>query len=553
MTNELANIVLHLDKYKESEWIEWKSNFGDAEKIAETICALSNGACIKKQPYAYMIRWIDNETQEILPTGIDLTSEKTTGKKKKQWTTTWFWLLNTFKSQINLELLEDNIHKIFAIKIQSARGSRPTVYNNIPFLRIKIWDDAHNQDGHDYPHLLKEIYNNSVDITADITDFKIENLDIDAINVLKGILYENPNNEKYRQYDDDELFRRLWIIKGWYLTFAWALLLLQEDLAYDFFSDKYQITRKYEDTKNAIVERKTRTVPLIKCFDDIEKEVQRFNTPIVETNLFRKDLKKYESKAIRELLFNAIVHRDWTINSWIEIKQTPQKISFLNPWIFVANLMDVLRENKRPSYRNPTLSNIFKSLNYIEKEGGWLRDVYALQLKKWLRIIPNFDTVRTSFTLLWYIEHVEFAKKIINASEIDVYDLVLLDRIAQWTNSIGKDISEDDVERLKLQWYIDISGTRYRVANISLDLATRSKNLWVHTRVSWVNRERYEQHVIEHIQKHWKIYMHEVKDICIWKKDYFCSNLLRAMRKKDVIKIEKPEWTTRDKWYHVLV
>jgi len=97
------------------------------------------------------------------------------------------------------------------------------------------------------------------------------------------------------------------------------------------FSDKGQITRKYEDIKNNIVERRTWTIPFILHFDEVIAEIQRFSTTITETTLFRKDLKKYEIKALRELLFNSIVHKDWTINQWVEIIQTPQSIKFINP------------------------------------------------------------------------------------------------------------------------------------------------------------------------------------------------------------------------------
>ena len=97
------------------------------------------------------------------------------------------------------------------------------------------------------------------------------------------------------------------------------------------FSDRGQITWRYEDRNNGIVERKTWTVPLILHFDSVIDEIQRFNTPIVDTTLFRKDLRQYEYKALRELLFNAVVHRDWTINQWIEIVQTPKSIKFINP------------------------------------------------------------------------------------------------------------------------------------------------------------------------------------------------------------------------------
>lgn len=551
--NDLLAILNNVQNNWENEWIERKENFVDKEKIAETISAISNSACIKKKTYWYIIRWVNNEKREVVWTSLNIYEKKIPWKKN--WSNLWQWLNYIFKSQIQLEILETTFKskRVFALKIQASQSWKPTIYNNIPYVRIYADKSTYNDNWNNHPNLLKQIYNSNLDITWQLTNLKINDLDDDAITKFKKILFSNKNNQKYEKYTNEEIFRRLNILIDWYITYWWAILLAKEEFGYKLFCDKWQITWKYEDRKNHILERKIWKIPLILSFDEIENEIQRFNTVIQETTLFRKDLKQYESKAIREILFNSIVHRDWTINKRIEIYQTPQSIKFTNPWLFIAKLDDVLKFNKRPDYRNPNLSNTFKSLNLIEKEWWWLRDVYYLQLIKWLTIVPNFETDSTCFELIWYIKDINFAKSITQYENIDSYNLVLLDRISNGLNKVWVDISIEDANKLKEIWYIEISWRKYKRLNLWLDFSKKIKKTWVRTRIQWLNREWYEDHIIKHIKEYWKIYFYEVVDICKWKDKNFCFNLLRKLRNKNRIKLIKINWLKRNNWYHIIV
>jgi len=427
------------------------------------------------------------------------------------------------------------------------------LYNNIPYLRISAWDDAHNDDGHKHPDLLTQIYVSQQDITNNLTSLTVQDLDQEAVMLFKQIIFAHSDGQRFNTNSDQEIFRKLWILRDWYITHGWAILLANEDCLPETFGDTWQISWRYEDKNNGIVERKTWTVPLILHFDSIIDEIQRFNTPIVETTLFRKDLKQYEYKALRELLFNAVVHRDRIINQWIEIIQTPKSIKFINPWLFVANLDDVLRSNKRPEYRNRNLSSIFKSCKFIEKEWWWLRDVYDLQLKKWLSIRHVFETNRTIIELLGYITDINFAKTVSKHEFEDVYKLVLLDKIVNGQNSIGTHISKEDAQRLKEKWYVDITWTRYQKANLSQDLAKRIQKQWVRSRIKWLDKDRYIQLITQHIVEYGSARFNDIKEICKWRSSWWCSTLMLECRRKWLISYTKIEWKRREEWIYKLI
>lgn len=67
--SELNRLLERLASFpKESEIVEFKENFHSKEEIGERISALSNSACLSKQPYAYLVFGITDENHDIVGT-----------------------------------------------------------------------------------------------------------------------------------------------------------------------------------------------------------------------------------------------------------------------------------------------------------------------------------------------------------------------------------------------------------------------------------------------------------------------------------------------------
>lgn len=66
---------------KENRFLEFKSNYQDAEKLGRTISALSNGACLEKEDFAYIYFGVDDETLEVKGTTFDAMSAKAAGNQ----------------------------------------------------------------------------------------------------------------------------------------------------------------------------------------------------------------------------------------------------------------------------------------------------------------------------------------------------------------------------------------------------------------------------------------------------------------------------------------
>ena len=93
-------------------------------------------------------------------------------------------------------------------------------------------------------------------------------------------------------------------------------------------------------------------------------------------SLKRKESWQYPLEAIRELLLNSVVHRDYKHTSDIVIKIFDDRIVFTNPGRIYGNLTieDLERDDYVSSIRNKLLAESFYLMGDIEKYGtGFIR------------------------------------------------------------------------------------------------------------------------------------------------------------------------------------
>jgi len=118
--------------------------------------------------------------------------------------------------------------------------------------------------------------------------------------------------------------------------------------------------------------------PLLKALDEAEIFIKKhINLSFAfDGSLQRKERWQYPLEAIRELLLNAVVHRDYKNASDIVIKIFDDRILFTNPGRIYGNLTieDLKRDDYVSSIRNKLLAEAFYLMGDIEKYGtGFVR------------------------------------------------------------------------------------------------------------------------------------------------------------------------------------
>jgi ATP-dependent DNA helicase RecG len=229
------------------------------------------------------------------------------------------------------------------------------------------------------------------------------------------------------------------------------LFIGKSEIVKKVFKDRNKITWIYKDELNNIEERlpvDEESTPFIFGIQNILDRINKFNTTLQDIDLFRNDVSQYDPKVIEEIIVNAIAHRDWGINFWIEVVQTPVSLEIRNPGKFRANLDEVLFENKRPEYLNPTLADFLKKMHLMEKEGGGLKKAYTAQIKKGLSIKLKYDNEsanpRVDFVLSGKVTDLVFARFMFMAKDLSRDQVVILDKINSGRNILDRDITSDE-------------------------------------------------------------------------------------------------------------
>ena len=133
--------------------------------------------------------------------------------------------------------------------------------------------------------------------------------------------------------------------------------------------------------------------------------------------LFRKQIRHYNPKLLRELLVNAFAHKSFTISNDIMIKVYPDRLEISNPGGLPLGISkeNILHTKHR---RNPNMIEIMSALEMMEGEGSGYDLIYELNAKE-AKLPPEVDSSYNEFKVTQ------------RAEIIDVEILPLLDYVMQ--------------------------------------------------------------------------------------------------------------------------
>lgn len=133
--------------------------------------------------------------------------------------------------------------------------------------------------------------------------------------------------------------------------------------------------------------------------------------------LFRKQIRHYNPKLLRELLVNAFAHRSYTISDDIMIKVYTDRMEITNPGGLPIGVSKetILHKKHR---RNPKMIEIMSALELMEGEGSGYDLIYELNAKE-AKLPPAVDSSYSEFKVTQ------------KAEIIDVDILPLLDYVMQ--------------------------------------------------------------------------------------------------------------------------
>lgn len=133
-------------------------------------------------------------------------------------------------------------------------------------------------------------------------------------------------------------------------------------------------------------------------------EVQHF-----QDGLFVSDIPTFDERPVRELLLNAVAHRDYQLPASVFVRQYPRRLEVISPGGLPAG---VTIENilTKSAPRNRRISNVLQLCGLVERSGQGMNLVYESCVRG-SRQLPDFrgtDDYQVSVTLSGVVQDVRF-------------------------------------------------------------------------------------------------------------------------------------------------
>ena len=265
--------------------------------------------------------------------------------------------------------------------------------------------------------------NSSWDFYPD-TNHSIEHISIDKVeNYIRK--YENWN-DTIVDFGAIEFLEKQEFLRDGKLTFG-AYLLFADDLC--IISD-IQIGRFKSPTK--IIDSLDIDTDIFTELDLIIAFIKKHLMVefIITGNPQREERYDYPLDAIREIVINMLVHRDYRNSSGSIIKIYDDRIEFYNPGGLFGDLTKekLLNFNYQPQARNKMLAKAFKLIGKVEKYGSGIKRIFTI-CKIYGVIEPQININNNSFEVILFKEIKNVVDDVVDDVVGDVVDSKLAEII----------------------------------------------------------------------------------------------------------------------------
>ena len=145
------------------------------------------------------------------------------------------------------------------------------------------------------------------------------------------------------------------------------------------------------------------------CFNQLKSEmkVKEFHF-----GLFRDYIDDYPEIVLREMLINAIVHRDYSRQQVIEIRKYPNYIEFESPGHFPQGI-DETNLLRKTNPRNPNIIDVMREVSYAEKAGTGFDKIFTALLSKGKKLPKS---IQNEHSIIFRIDADVYSEKLAELS-----------------------------------------------------------------------------------------------------------------------------------------
>ena len=212
----------------------------------------------------------------------------------------------------------------------------------------------------------------------------IDDLDKEAIDILKEKYARKQNNPTFTSLSDRQALSELKLIEGNKVTNAAVLLVGKAEIIQQNFPQaKVQHEFRTTEGQERFDKRLSFVAPFYILIDQLWKAVNDRNGSVpVQEGAYMFDIPFFNEEVIREVINNAFAHRDYRLASEIVIKQYPTKLSVISPGGFPigVTLENILTVSSTP--RNRLLADVLAATGIVERSGQGMDVIFRLTLSE---------------------------------------------------------------------------------------------------------------------------------------------------------------------------
>jgi len=346
--------------FLESNQVEKSSSFDDIAKYSEAICAFSNNFS-NNQGDSYLILGVDDKTGKP-STESHVTDEilRRLGELRDNGT-----IIPRPIILIEKETYQNRDIVVITVK---PHPLPPVRYKGLIWIR----NGARKARANEAEERILSEKRISFAKNFDAEPCKESSLDDLDINLFKSSYLPNAIDSETLQINHRDIKVQLSSLRFYDLkndcpTNA-GLITLCENAKFYLPGAYIQYIRYEGDNESTeIKNEKSFTGALITVMQELDLYIKNIieSKPVYISNLKEETLFSYPIKALRELINNAIMHRDYQSNAPIKFYEFNNRIEISNPGgLYGSAIHNFPHQN---DYRNPVIAEVLKNLGYVNK------------------------------------------------------------------------------------------------------------------------------------------------------------------------------------------
>ena len=439
---EVMGIFETLRRERESETVEFKEaknnyNFDD---LGRYFSALSNEASLRKRPYGWLVFGVDDKGE---PVGTTYRSDVKSLDNLKVEVRNRTNDLSTF---IDIYELFPDGHRVIMFQIPAA-GRIPVAWAGT----------AYGREGDSVVNLSDQkarriVENGSDDWSARICrGAAMNDLSGSAITAAKKIFAQKNAGREYATdllvADDATFLLKLGLISNGSLTNG-AMVLFASAEAASKVDPAPEVAWILRDSNGETISGEVFRGSLILGLESVLSLVRNprymFIADPNSTNPVVTD--RYDMNVLREILFNAIAHQDYSMKGRINLIETEAGVDIINQGEFIPGSAEMLLRGgyMPPFYRNRLLTTAMKNIGMIETYGGGIVRTMRVQKDRYLPM-PDYNISERTVDVHVYGRVIDqnYSMMLFVNKDMDIRTAYLLDRVQK-----GLQITKEESEEL---------------------------------------------------------------------------------------------------------